>query len=67
MLTGGSALLRNLDKRIAVDCGLPVTVAQDPLSCVILGLAYQLKHLRRGDWRRFGTDSFMQPHPVAKR
>ncbi len=55
VLTGGSALLRNLDKRIATDCGLPVTVAQDPLSCVILGLAHQLKVLRRSDWRRFGT------------
>ena len=61
VLTGGSALLRNLDKRIAGDCGLPVKVAQDPLACVILGLAYQLKHLRRSDWRRFGAGSFMQP------
>lgn len=54
VLTGGSALLRNLDACIARDCGLPVRVAQDPLACVILGLAHQLRLLRRSDWRRFG-------------
>lgn len=54
VLTGGSALLRNLDRFISRDCGLPVRVAQDPLSCVIRGLAHQLDHLRRRDWRRFG-------------
>jgi rod shape-determining protein MreB and related proteins len=56
VLTGGSASLRNLDRFISKDCGLPVKVAQDPLSCVILGLAYQLNRLRRGEWRRFGND-----------
>jgi rod shape-determining protein MreB len=55
LLTGGSALLRDLDKRISKECGLPVNIAPDPLSSVILGLAYQLKHLRRRDWRRFGN------------
>ena len=54
VLTGGSALLRNLDLFISKGCGLPVKVAQDPLSCVIRGLAYQLNHLRTSDWRRFG-------------
>jgi rod shape-determining protein MreB len=53
LLTGGSALLRHLDKRISQECGLPVMIAPDPLSSVILGLAQQLKHLRRRDWRRF--------------
>ena len=57
LLTGGSALLRHLDKRISQECGLPVTVAPDPLSSVILGLAHQLKLLRRSDWRRFGHSS----------
>lgn len=52
VLTGGSALLRNLAKNISRDCGLPVKVAQDPLSCVILGLADQLKFLWRSDWHR---------------
>jgi rod shape-determining protein MreB and related proteins len=57
VLTGGSALLRNLDKFISRDCGLSVNVAQDPLSCVILGLAHQLEYLRRAEWRRFGHGS----------
>ncbi|MGE5570346.1 MAG: rod shape-determining protein [Rhodospirillales bacterium] len=57
VLTGGSALLRNLDLLISRDCGLPVQVAQDPLSCVILGLASQIDRLRRGDWRRSGDVS----------
>ncbi len=52
-LTGGSALLRNLDQFVSQDCGLPVRVASDPLSCVIQGLAYQLNGLRPREWRRF--------------
>lgn len=62
VLTGGSALLRNLDRFISRDCGLPVKVAQDPLSCVILGLAHQLNHLRPREWRRFGD---APPHKPA--
>lgn len=53
VLTGGSALLRNLDQFISRNCGLPVRTAPDPFSCVILGLGYQLNHLRRSEWRRF--------------
>ncbi len=56
VLTGGSALLRNLDQFISRDCGLPVTVAHEPQSCVIRGLAYQLDNLRGSDWRRFGNN-----------
>jgi rod shape-determining protein MreB and related proteins len=56
VLTGGSALLRNLDHFISRRCGLPVKVAEDPLSCVIRGLADQLNHLRGKDWRRFGNN-----------
>jgi rod shape-determining protein MreB and related proteins len=56
VLTGGSALLRNLNQFISRDCGIPVKVAQDPLSCVIRGLAHQLNHLRRKAWRRFGNN-----------
>ena len=47
MLTGGSALLRNLDRLIRTGVRLPVKVAPNPLSCVILGLAHQVNHLRR--------------------
>jgi rod shape-determining protein MreB len=37
MLTGGGALLRNIDKAIHEITGLPVMVAEDPLTCVVLG------------------------------
>ena len=56
VLTGGSALLHGLDQFISRNCGLPVRVANDPLACVIRGLAYQLDHLRAIDWRRFGSN-----------
>ena len=36
-LTGGGALLRNLDKLLAQETGLPVIVADDPLTCVTRG------------------------------
>jgi rod shape-determining protein MreB len=37
MLTGGGALLRGLDKLITRETGLPVVIADDPLSCVARG------------------------------
>lgn len=58
VLTGGSALLRNLNQFIGKNCGLPVSVAQDPLSCVIRGLADQLNSFRTSDWRGFGSSGF---------
>ena len=36
-LTGGGALLKNIDKRFSKETGLPVHVAEDPLSCVAIG------------------------------
>ena len=44
MLTGGGALLRGLDVEITNATGLPVTVADDPLSCVALGCGKVLEH-----------------------
>jgi rod shape-determining protein MreB len=44
MLTGGGALLRGLDIEIRDATGLPVTVADDPLSCVALGCGKVLEH-----------------------
>ena len=34
ILTGGGALLKNIDKLISRETGLPVQIADDPLSCV---------------------------------
>jgi rod shape-determining protein MreB len=35
MLTGGGALLRDLDRLLAEETGLPVLVTEDPLTCVV--------------------------------
>ena len=37
VLTGGGALLRNLDRRITAEIGLPVHIAESPLTSVVLG------------------------------
>ncbi|MFE0189114.1 rod shape-determining protein [Streptomyces sp. NPDC059008] len=38
-LTGGGALLRGLDQRLRQEMGVPVTVADEPLDCVVNGTA----------------------------
>ena len=45
-LTGGGALLRGLDKRIATKTKLPVHVAEDPLRAVVRGTGIALKNIR---------------------
>ena len=50
VLTGGGALLKRFDKRLASETGLPVFIAEDPLSSVVLGTSKMLtdfKLLRR--------------------
>jgi rod shape-determining protein MreB len=42
ILTGGGALLKNLDQRLRDETGLPVQVAEDPLSSVVLGAGKML-------------------------
>lgn len=37
VLTGGGALLHNLDKLVTIETGIPVRVAESPLDCVALG------------------------------
>ena len=43
VLTGGGALLRGLDEVLRDETGLPVTVAEDPLTCVALGTGRALE------------------------
>ena len=43
MLTGGGALLRDIDAILSDATGLPVTVADDPLTCVALGTGRALE------------------------
>jgi len=42
-LTGGGALLKNIDKRFSKETGLPVFIADDPLSCVAIGTGKALE------------------------
>lgn len=42
VLTGGGALLRNLDKRLREETGLPVSIADDPLTSVVMGTGKML-------------------------
>lgn len=46
VLTGGGALLRNLDVRIREETGLPVSIAEDPLASVVLGTGRMLSDFR---------------------
>ena len=43
ILTGGGALLKNIDKLISKETGLPVQIADDPLSCVAVGTGKALE------------------------
>jgi rod shape-determining protein MreB len=45
VLTGGGALLRNLDKRLREETQLPVFVTEDPLTSVVLGAGKLLNDL----------------------
>jgi rod shape-determining protein MreB len=46
VLTGGGAMLKNLDKRIREETGLPVSIADDPLSSVVLGTGKMLSDFK---------------------
>jgi rod shape-determining protein MreB len=46
VLTGGGALLKNLDRRIREETGLPVSIAEDPLASVVLGTGRMLTDFR---------------------
>ncbi|WP_298434207.1 rod shape-determining protein [Ottowia sp.] len=47
MLTGGGALLRDLDRLLAEETGLPVLVAEEPLTCVVRGCGLALERMER--------------------
>lgn len=46
VLTGGGALLSNLDFVLRHATGLPVTIADDPLTCVVLGTGHALEEMK---------------------
>jgi rod shape-determining protein MreB len=45
VLTGGGALLKNIDVLLREETGLPVMVSDDPISCVVLGSGKTLDHI----------------------
>ena len=56
VLTGGGALLTDLDKRISDETGLPVVVADDPLTCVARGGGKALELMDRHVLDLLSTD-----------
>jgi rod shape-determining protein MreB and related proteins len=42
IIAGGGSMLKNLDRRLREETGLPVSLAQDPLACVALGTGKML-------------------------
>ena len=48
VLTGGGSLLRELDRLLSNETGLPVIVAEDPLTCVARGGGEILELLKKG-------------------
>src|SRR5216110_586194 len=42
IIAGGGSMLKNLNKRLREETGLPVTLAEDPLACVALGTGQML-------------------------
>jgi rod shape-determining protein MreB len=47
VLTGGGALLRDVDRLLMEETGLPVVVADDPLTCVVRGCGMALERMER--------------------
>ncbi|HXF66996.1 MAG TPA: rod shape-determining protein [Burkholderiales bacterium] len=47
VLTGGGALLRDIDRLLMEETGLPVIIAEDPLTCVVRGSGKALEKIDR--------------------
>lgn len=52
-LTGGGALLRGLDELMSEETGIPVFVADNPLDCVVMGIAKELENVDFTENRRY--------------
>ena len=47
VLAGGGALIKNLDKLLSIETGMPVYIADEPLDCVVRGTGKTLEDLER--------------------
>ena len=47
VLAGGGALIKNLDKLLSIETGMPVYIAEEPLDCVVRGTGKTLEDLER--------------------
>ena len=47
VLAGGGALIKNLDKLLSMETGMPVYIAEEPLDCVVRGTGKTLEDLER--------------------
>lgn len=47
VLTGGGALIRNLDKLLSMETGMPVYVSEAPLECVVKGTEKTLENIEK--------------------
>ncbi len=47
VLAGGGALIKNLDKLLSAETGMPVYVAEDPLDCVVRGAGKTLENIEK--------------------
>jgi rod shape-determining protein MreB len=56
VLTGGGALLRDLDRLLMEETGLPVIVAEDPLTCVVRGGGRALEMMDKRGCDLLSTD-----------
>ena len=56
VLTGGGSLLRDLDRLLSEETGLPVIIAEDPLTCVARGGGRALEMLDEHGGDLFATE-----------
>lgn len=56
VLTGGGALLRDFDRLIAEETGLPVIIAEDPLTCVARGGGRAMEMMDKRGFDMFAVD-----------